>query len=410
MDQGKFDASSLSGGDGDQAKDLYTNRGLRDIIGVSTSESRGLEDAETAEDTRKITSEQMEKAMTSLEDDDDVQALRGARLEAAEELKEFDETTEMKHDMEKGGQADCDNHDSSSGPPTKRRKLQNRAGKDEDQEEEISSNQELEKEFATWQSTVGLDAAEITGALAPMERYALRFREDIDPFFSAYHRSEECRAMEEEQFQDDIDIEEIERMKSFEERHAMDVGDLLGTHPKPESLVRQRTLYQRERMRLRSEKKRRQLTGESWCTKIDGLTKTSFWYNSDTGEALWNKPTVLLQIEEYDMADEKGWGFLPLETLVGIMEYLLPFPERQKSALVCRQWKVAANDIRFVRHVYPVEMGALRRETKRLHNHYGTLEEVLTVAMPGDTIGIFCLLPSFVARRSLIFASSYRAC
>mmetsp|Transcript_30733 Transcript_30733/g.73749 ORF Transcript_30733/g.73749 Transcript_30733/m.73749 type:complete len:691 (+) Transcript_30733:4144-6216(+) len=385
MDQGKFDASPLSGENDNQVNNVYTKGGLRDILGVTVDDSRAREDVELAQGAGNISNEQMEMAMASLEDDDDVRALRGARREAAEVLKEFDDTAEVKEEEGSGGEADCGKKDSSIAPPSKRKKLQHFAS-EKCPDEQISSNQELEKDFATWRSTVGLDAAAIDGALAPMERYALSFREDIDPFFSTFHRSEESHVVDLAQLQDDIDIEEIERMKSFEEKQAIDDGDLLGTRPRPESLIRQRNLYQRERMRLSSEKKRRQLTGESWSTKIDGITKASFWYNSDTGEALWNKPTVLLQIEEYNMAVRKGWGFLPPQTLVGIMDYLVPFRDRQKCASVCLQWKAAANDIRFVRHVYPVEMGAISRDTKRLHNHYKTLDEVLIVAMPGDTI------------------------
>lgn len=381
MDQGKFDASSLCGEVGNQVKDVYSNRGLRDILGVNTDE------CPHSHDNGNVSNEQMEKAMASLEDDDDVQALKGARLQAAEELREFDEAIDLKEEVENGGEAFYDHMDSSSIPPSKRRKLQNQAT-DKDPEEQKSSNLELERDFATWRSTVGLDAAAINGALAPMERYALNFREAVDPFYSTFHKSEESRIIEVEQLQEDVNIEEIERLNSFEEKHAIDVGDLLGTRPRPESLIRQRNLYQRERMRLSSEKKRRQLTGKSWSTKIDGLTKTSFWYNSDTGEAMWNKPAVLTQIEEFDVALKKGWGYLPLETLVGVMGFLVPFRDRQMSASVCRQWKIAANDVRFIRHVYPVEMGAISRETKRLHNHYGSLDEVLAVAMPGDTIGM----------------------
>lgn len=399
MDQGNFDASPRSGEDDNQVKDVYTNGGLRDILGMNADECLGRDDAENVKDTRNFSNEQMEKAMASLEDDDDAQALQGARLEAAEELKEFDDAIEENEDVANRRKADDDNKDFSNVPPAKRRKLQKQAI-EKGVNAQISSNQELERDFATWQSTVGLDAAAINGALTPMESYALNFRESIDPFFSTFYKSEDPRMTEAEKVQDDMDIEEIERIKLFEERYAIDVGDLLGTRPRPESLIRQRNLYKRERVRLRAEKKSRQLTGESWSTKIDGLTKTSFWYNSDTGEALWNKPTVLIQIEDYNMALQKGWGFLPLETLIGIMEYLVPFLERHKSALVCRRWKVAANDIRFVRHVYPIEMGAISREAKRLPNHYGALDEVLTVAMPGDTIGMPCF--AFVSHSEII--------
>ncbi|CAJ1958026.1 unnamed protein product [Cylindrotheca closterium] len=384
MDQGKFDASLLSRENGSQVKHAYTKGGLHDIIGVNKSHDfPGDDDMELAQGTVNISNEEMEMAMASLEDDDDVQALLGAHREAAEVLKEFDDSAEVKEEEDNEEEADCDIKDPSIVQPAKRRKLGHFAS-EKGSDEQMSSHQEIEKDFATWQSTVGLDAAAIDRALAPVERYALNLREEIDPFFSPFHNREE--SLEVVQLQDDPDIDQIERMKSYEEEQAISNGDLLGTCPQPESLIRQRNLYQRERMRLLSEKKRRQLTGESWSTKVDGITETSFWYNYDTGEALWNKPNVLLQIEEYNMAMLRGWCSLPLKALVNIMDYLVPFKDRQKCASVCLHWKAAANDIRFVRHVYPVEMGAISCDTKRLHNHYRTLDEVMMVALPGDTI------------------------
>jgi len=66
---------------------------------------------------------------------------------------------------------------------------------------------------------------------------------------------------------------------------------------------------------------------------------------------------------------------------------LVPFPDRMQSAYVCRQWRRAAHDISFVKHVFPVEMGALAMNpTKMDQNHFRTFEEALSKALPGDTI------------------------
>jgi superfamily II DNA/RNA helicase len=388
MDQGKFDASQQQSGDvADQVKNVYTKGGLRAILGVTEDYPNNHDDDIIEQkEAADMSNEQMEQAMASLEDEDDAQALRGAQKEAAEELEEFDENAEIKRDEDEGDDEN-DARDDTAARPIKRRKGEEdiEANDKKSGEEQKSQENDLEKEFVALQNTVGIDASTIDSALSPMEKYALNFREDIDPFFSIFYINEHNRKLEVSQIQDDIDIEGIERGKAIEERQAMDDGDLLATRPRPESLIRQRNLYQRERLRLRSGKKRRKLTGEAWSSKIDGLTKKPFWYNADTGEAIWNKPIVLLELEANDLALEKGWGFLPTKDLVNVMEFLIPFPDRQRCSAVCRQWRAAANDIRFVRHVYPVEMGAITG-ANQLHNHFNTIADALAVALPGDTI------------------------
>lgn len=48
---------------------------------------------------------------------------------------------------------------------------------------------------------------------------------------------------------------------------------------------------------------------------------------------------------------------------------------------------MAADNVKFVKHVYPVEMGALaREESRREYNHFSTIAEALSIALPGDTI------------------------
>jgi hypothetical protein len=221
-----------------------------------------------------------------------------------------------------------------------------------------------------------------------MERYGLNFREEIDPFYSIFAINEQQRKFAAAEGVEEIDITEIEREKAAEEQAAMDEGDLLSTYTRPEDLVRQRNLYRREKARLRAEKKRRRLTGEVWLTKTDGVTKKPFWYNADTGEALWDRPLVLMELEAHDLAREQGWLAMPRKPLVKVMEFLVPNPERQTCSAVCRHWRAAAQDIRFVRHIYPVEMGALSLDsTRREPNHYPTIDEALSVCLPGDTIG-----------------------
>ena len=188
-----------------------------------------------------------------------------------------------------------------------------------------------------------------------------------------------------------MDIDEIERENEEDELRAMENGDLLATFPEPEDLVRQKSLYLREKARLRASKKLRKLTGQDWESRVDGLTKNPFWYNIDTGEAIWDKPTVLLDLEAYNLAQEKRWAAMPTDPLVHIMSYLAPFPDRMNCARMCKQWHWAGNDVSFVRHVYPVEMGAYTRDEKKMQkNHYRDIAAAVKASQPGDTIGKKC--------------------
>lgn len=376
MDKGKFDSSHLFRS-GDEArmstpdtnsKDVYTKSGLQSILGVSEDDGddNKVQETEKRDDTDKdMTAEQMESAMTELEDKDDVQALRGAQKEAAEELKEFDESVEIKKEEDE------------------EEKTQPKAEEDKEKDEK-AEREALEKEFAAWQTEVGMDNEAIEASLSPVERYGLHFREEIDPYYSLYAVLEYNRKMDEaEEADNEIDINEIEAEKAEDERRAIRDGDLLVTDPLPEELVRQRNLFQRERARVKANMKRRQMTGENWEVRVDQQNNQSFWYNVDTGEARWDKPSVLLELESLARASEVGWAVIP--PLAKIMSFLAPSPERMKAALVCQQWRKAAFDPSFVRHVYPVEMGAATR-SKMHHNHYRSLADAVAATQPGDSV------------------------
>jgi hypothetical protein len=388
MDRGKFDASILQSAtstkaDDDlaEATDLYSKGGLRAILGVSAEDDDDIDGENEKEGG--LSTDQIEKTMESLEDVEDVVALRGVRKEAADELKEFDESVEYKKDSDAEDEED--------------RKLDSQVEsvQNEEEDEEKTKEQELEKEFAAWQEKAGMDPAAIAASLSPAERYALRFREEVDPFYSVYAVMEYRRKLEAENVASEVDIDKIEQENIIEERRAMDEGDLLSTDPRPEDLVRQRDLYRREKVRRKSMKKLRKLTGDDWELRTDALTKQPFWYNIDTGEALWEKPKALLEMEEYQKAWERGWDSMPLKTLVHVMSFLIPFPERMVCARACSHWRKAAMDISFIRHVYPVEMGAYSREDSKMeYNHYRSINDAIAKASPGDTLGkrlLFCL-------------------
>ena len=376
MDQGNFDASMLTQKriksvetdvESNNATELYTKGGLREILGIGPDiwKEAQLDEGEN------LSSEQLETTMTSLEDIDDANALKGSRKEAEEELKEFDETIEYKKD------SDVDDDE----------ELQSQDNKENTKSEIQSEEKELEKEIAAWQEKSGVDPSLIEASLSPVERYGLRFCEVVDPYYSIFAVLEYNQQFESQTGNDDIDINQIEQQKSEEENRAFEEGDLLSTNPRPDDLLRQINLYRREKSRLHGNKKRRKLTGEDWEQKFDS-TQTSFWYNVDTGEAVWEKPKVLVEMDAFTRAYQDKWSSLPMRPLIHIMSFLQPFPDRMHSSEVCNHWCKAAKDSSFVRHVYPVEMGAYTRDDDKIEfNHYRTLEDALRSALPGDTIG-----------------------
>mmetsp|Transcript_2774 Transcript_2774/g.5185 ORF Transcript_2774/g.5185 Transcript_2774/m.5185 type:complete len:2007 (-) Transcript_2774:2717-8737(-) len=354
--------------------DISSKAGLRSILGISPGEIGAGAISDGVESKNNF-----ESAMTALEDEDDVLAMQGAQREAKEELEEFDENIKVTKNPEDlvDGEDDIQVDDKTQ------QDLLGQSNPDETYDQKDA----LEKEFAAWQSQVGIDDASIDAYLNPVERYALHFKEKIDPFYSMWYISEQQRTEHNLESQLELDIEYIESLKAEEEKIAIENGDLLTTMPDPQELLRQRYLYSREKSRLRANIKRRRLTGENWSAQTDGRTKLPFWYNSDTGEALWQKPQILLELEEHERASKMLWNAAPHKILVKVMDYLLPFPERMLCAQTCKQWKTAANDISYVRHVYPVEMGALTMDRQKMPpNHYRTITEALEQSLPGDTI------------------------
>jgi E1A-binding protein p400 len=408
MDEGKFHANSV-GDTADTTDDDngFTKGSLQNILGVYSDADLITDDPDQmskdhliTDDPDQMSKDQVESVMNALEDEDDVKAMQSARKEATDALEEFDESIQYMQDGEETINSETKNEKVVQ--KTSKSKKQttpnasnitfdknvDKSGKKDDDDED---DKDMEQEFATWQSKVGMDSSTIHDSLNPLERYGLHVKEYIDPYYSPFFWAEQQRlAQATTNIGEEWDLEQIEQKKIEEEQRAFEDGDLLATFPEPESLPRQRQLYKREKARMRAEMIKRTLTGENWITKIEQLSGKLFWYNSDTGEAIWEKPLVLRMLEAESIAMTEGWAALPTKPLVNIMEFLLPYPERTKCSMVCRRWRDAANDISFVFHVWPVEQGALVMDKSKLgKNHFRTISDALEAAMPGDTIGVF---------------------
>ena len=413
MDEGKFHSISAvdNGEAAEDDKDIeegFTKGRLKNILGIR---SNAANDTATEQDEEgDLDKNQMESAMNILEDEEDVKAAQKAKKEAADALEEFDESKELKQDDHETQEVEGARPPKLSKPKKGRQpnkttgttsstKDLDQSDKADDSSKEEDDEKAMELEFANWQSRIGMDASQIHNSLNPLERYGLKIKEYRDPYYSKYFWKEQERLIEAAAVNNDWDLDEIERLKIEEEQKAFDDGDLVATFPDPESLPRQKHLYQREKARLRSGIIKRKLTGENWEVKRDEVSGKTFWYNVDTAEFVWETPAVLKMLKQEESARINGWIALPTKPLVSIMEFLLPFPDRMRCSTVCKSWSAAARDISFVLHVWPVEMGALVMDEKKLlKNHFRTIADAVRAAQPGDSIGesnLFCFYDSF---------------
>ena len=254
--------------------------------------------------------------------------------------------------------------------------------------DETDEDKEMQKEFAAWQTKVGVDVNAIACQLRPIERYGLNFRETIDPFYSTYYLTELERIRQAEEADKEIDIDEIEEAKIADERHAIEDGDLLVTNFHPSMLIKQEHLYKSERIHLKAAQKRRKLIGADWVLRKVGSHSLpfSFWFNTDTGAVSLVTPRIIVDLDAEAIARKRKWNGLPYRCLVQVMSFLTSFPERMICSRLCKQWSIAARDLSFIRHVIPVEMGALLESTKLERNHYRSINDAVAHAFPGDTI------------------------
>ena len=99
-------------------------------------------------------------------------------------------------------------------------------------------------------------------------------------------------------------------------------------------------MYVREKTRRKNEVKLRKLTGSAWIIKTDGRSQLPFYYNVDTGEAIWDKPRVLVELDEISRARQLGWEGMPRNVIVKLLSFLEPY-ERMVAGEVSKKWRNA---------------------------------------------------------------------
>ena len=207
MDEGKFHAShnELSACDtGTDENDGFTKDKLQNILGIH---AEGDQVSPKSAATDSMSKDQLESAMSALEDEDDVKAMRSARQEAAEALREFDESI---HSEENKGKDKKDRIQKKNEPSNDSTGSDSQTVKQADSSDD---DKEMEREFAQWQRRVGMDATTIHESLRPLERYGLNLKEKIDPYYSQYYFAEQHRLAQTENMNNEWNIEEIEQKK-----------------------------------------------------------------------------------------------------------------------------------------------------------------------------------------------------
>ena len=377
MTEGQFSESSL-----------FNSSGLRDILAAGDHYSNAVDTSTQAPmqvNSHQVSAHEIEAAMVAAEDEADITAMKTATAEAANEAAEFDENAPTQ-----SGDVDDDGNDIVSKSTTNIDP--NATATSVVTLDASTEERDMEAEFASWQAKVGPDFKALENALKPIERFALRIRTEVEPYYSAFFFANDQLRLEAIQAElaegEQLDVEEIEKQKEAEEYRALAEGELLAANLTRREIVRLKHWYLRERSQRNHARRVRLKTGASWSLDQDPHTGTMYWINNDTGEKRRDKPTILVEKESMSIALKYKYNALPHAILIRILSYLRPFPDRITCSLLCTNWHKASADYVFHKKVLPVESGS-KDPTKRGNLAFGTyasIEEAVNDAVDGETI------------------------
>ncbi|CAH0479516.1 unnamed protein product [Peronospora belbahrii] len=231
-------------------------------------------------------------------------------------------------------------------------KPQDQNGKHGDKVREKARDAAEEQKLQAWKASVqSLQGFE--DSLNSVDRYALHFREDVDPLY-AYSPAQQVAALAGIDSNHNVttlleDIEQTEAEKQAEEARLVAEGELVvgqmddNDDVCPEQRTEHYTeLYRRERAHVLFEQRKRLLTGAAWSLMKCAKTGQPFYFNADTREATWECPPVRIANEQLRSARGKGYAGLPPPALLRVLSMLNQFPERHRAQMVCRSWHNAA--------------------------------------------------------------------
>ncbi|RLN92278.1 hypothetical protein BBJ28_00019650, partial [Nothophytophthora sp. Chile5] len=263
----------------------------------------------------------------------------------------------------------------------KNERVEKRGDKVREKAREAAEEQKLQAWKASVSSLQGFE-----DSLNPVDRYALHFREDVDPLY-AYTPAQQAAALAGVDPNEApptllLDIERIEAEKRLEETRLIEDGELLAgrmdVDADPDEVTQRYTkLYRRERAHVHFERRKRLLTGGAWEIMKCVNTGQPFYFNADTREASWDRPAVWVRNEQLVDAQTRGYEGLPQSALLRVLALLAPLPERYHAQIVCKSWhRAAQHHSLFVKvTASDVNEGGSSR-----------LAELLARVAPGDTV------------------------
>lgn len=242
---------------------------------------------------------------------------------------------------------------------------------------------EDERKLQAWKDSVS-SLQGFEDALNAVDRYALHFREQIDPLYAYVPTAAAIESYLDSQLSS-FDVDRIDGEKAREEAALIADGELIAgvMHPADSDsrdsgdvVTTHRVWYRKQRAHVHSERRRRQLTGAAWELKRCAVTAQPFYWNVDTREAVWERPAVLVANDDVAHMRERGFAGLLPRVLLPVMEWLAAFPDRQRVSLVCRTWHDAATHASLF----------IKVSASDLHARGVSVADALATVAPGETV------------------------
>nr|CCA22986.1 hypothetical protein SELMODRAFT_450747 [Albugo laibachii Nc14] len=272
----------------------------------------------------------LERMMANVEDEDDVIAMRDAKAQALQEELEFQDDKSV---------------DSESIP---------------------------------------MEGFKLEDSLTRVHQYALQYQRNATPIsLQAIEHEMEAQAMERA-----CDVERVEELKSLEDVALIEQGDLIAGVDDLQDTESYADFFKRKRSDVHFQRRKRQLTGAAWQSLRCKDTRHRFYYNVDTKQAVWDAPSILVEMEMYQYAKRYKFAGLPTRVMLGMLLYLKELHRIQSVRLVCRSWKLAADNPQLCRRLHATDAwkhaieSACVGETILLASGVYELDEKLCIRRP----------------------------
>ena len=265
-------------------------------------------------------------AMAAAEDEDDRKATKQSAQEMLNDVAEFDETKKLSSASiddsnvakRKGGKADS----------------KNAHAQEEKEDDEI-----LEANLVKlWEGKDELGAMKaLEDALRPIDRYALRFRQDVEPIWNNVAADAWRQEVLMEASNRELEIEEIEAERLKEEVLLEKSVEMVRAAPSKRGYSRYKKLFLNQREMRETEIKKRRMQGGEWELHRDQKLKRDYYFNTRTGKCTWTKPEVLAIRDAQIATRAGGFGLFP-PALLRIIYLYLDHSSRESARLNCLHW------------------------------------------------------------------------